>query len=456
MSPRRSMFTLLFVLMVGLAPAAVAAPGFLVDIDGPIGPAQAMHLEKSLQRAQTANAALVILRIDTPGGLDTSMRDMIKAILASPVPVVGFVAPEGARAASAGTFLLYACHVAAMAPATNLGAATPIPLGGGLPRPGARPAGEADSQDEDTAPESAPADPADAAGRKAVNDAVAYIRALAEKYGRNADWAEQAVRSGASLSSSEALAQNVIDLIAPDVNHLLAALDGRPLEVAGRKQTLSTADVRLQTLEKDWRIEFLSIITNPTVAYMLLLAGLYGLLLEGYNPGAILPGVVGAISLLLALFALQVLPVNYAGLGLILLGVILMIAEALVPSFGVLGFGGVAAFVIGSVILMDADVPGYEINLMLVAAIATAAALLMLLSVYLLMRSRRSVVVTGEDAMLGASVQVLDYAQGAGWGLVAGEQWKITGPAELIPGQTVRVQAVDGLTLVVEPMETRT
>lgn len=456
MSPRRSMFTLLFVLMVGLAPAAVAAPGFLVDIDGPIGPAQAMHLEKSLQRAQTANAALVILRIDTPGGLDTSMRDMIKAILASPVPVVGFVAPEGARAASAGTFLLYACHVAAMAPATNLGAATPIPLGGGLPRPGPRPAGEADSQDEDTAPESAPADPADAAGRKAVNDAVAYIRALAEKYGRNADWAEQAVRSGASLSSSEALAQNVIDLIAPDVNHLLAALDGRPLEVAGRKQTLSTADVRLQTLEKDWRIEFLSIITNPTVAYMLLLAGLYGLLLEGYNPGAILPGVVGAISLLLALFALQVLPVNYAGLGLILLGVILMIAEALVPSFGVLGFGGVAAFVIGSVILMDADVPGYEINLMLVAAIATAAALLMLLSVYLLMRSRRSVVVTGEDAMLGASVQVLDYAQGAGWGLVAGEQWKITGPAELIPGQTVRVQAVDGLTLVVEPMETRT
>lgn len=450
------MFTLLFVLMVGLAPAAVAAPGFLVDIDGPIGPAQAMHLEKSLQRAQTANAALVILRIDTPGGLDTSMRDMIKAILASPVPVVGFVAPEGARAASAGTFLLYACHVAAMAPATNLGAATPIPLGGGLPRPGPRPAGEADSQDEDTAPESAPADPADAAGRKAVNDAVAYIRALAEKYGRNADWAEQAVRSGASLSSSEALAQNVIDLIAPDVNHLLAALDGRPLEVAGRKQTLSTADVRLQTLEKDWRIEFLSIITNPTVAYMLLLAGLYGLLLEGYNPGAILPGVVGAISLLLALFALQVLPVNYAGLGLILLGVILMIAEALVPSFGVLGFGGVAAFVIGSVILMDADVPGYEINLMLVAAIATAAALLMLLSVYLLMRSRRSVVVTGEDAMLGASVQVLDYAQGAGWGLVAGEQWKITGPAELIPGQTVRVQAVDGLTLVVEPMETRT
>ncbi len=450
------MFTLLFVLMVGLAPAAVAAPGFLVDIDGPIGPAQAMHLEKSLQRAQTANAALVILRIDTPGGLDTSMRDMIKAILASPVPVVGFVAPEGARAASAGTFLLYACHVAAMAPATNLGAATPIPLGGGLPRPGPRPAGEADSQDEDTAPESAPADPADAAGRKAVNDAVAYIRALAEKYGRNADWAEQAVRSGASLSSSEALAQDVIDLIAPDVNHLLAALDGRPLEVAGRKQTLSTADVTLQTLEKDWRIEFLSIITNPTVAYMLLLAGLYGLLLEGYNPGAILPGVVGAISLLLALFALQVLPVNYAGLGLILLGVILMIAEALVPSFGVLGFGGVAAFVIGSVILMDADVPGYEINLMLVAAIATAAALLMLLSVYLLMRSRRSVVVTGEDAMLGASVQVLDYAQGAGWGLVAGEQWKITGPAELIPGQTVRVQAVDGLTLVVEPMETRT
>lgn len=445
---RRLLFLLICcVLIARVVGASPPASGYLVAIDGPIGPAMAMHLDKALEQAQAGQAGFVVLRIDTPGGLDTAMRGMIKAILASPVPVICYVAPEGARAASAGTYLLYACHVAAMAPATNLGAATPVPLGGGMPRP--QPGGgEPESAEGEARP-----DPADAAGRKVVNDAVAYIRSLAEKHGRNADWAESAVREGASISAVMALEKGVIDLVAASLPELLTSIDGRQLTVAGRQTTLLTADARLHEVEKDWRIEFLSILTNPTVAYMLLLAGVYGLLLEGYNPGAIFPGVIGAISLLLALFALQILPVNYAGLGLILLGIVLIIAEALLPSFGVLGFGGVAAFVIGSVMLMDADVPGYQINLMVIAGVGATAASLMLLTVYLLMRSRKSSVVTGEDALVGAMAQVMDYTDGSGWAWVASEQWRVRGPRQLKPGDTVRVKAVDGLTLIIEAVE---
>ena len=318
-------------------PAAADAGIVLLPVDDAIGPATSDYFVRALKDAAESDARLVVVTLDTPGGLDTAMRDMIQAMLASTVPVVVYVSPNGARAASAGTYLVYASHVAAMAPATNLGAATPVQIGG--PPGGARPPvpddnppaadeGKGDGEDKG---KPAPV-PSDALERKAVNDAVAYIRSLAELRGRNADWAETAVREGASLSAGEALKQGVIDLIADDLPALLKALDGRVVRLPSGDVTLQTAGLPLRAVEPDWRTRLLSLITNPNVAYLLMLIGIYGLLLEGYNPGAVLPGVVGAISLLLALFAFQVLSVNFAGLALIALGVLLIIAESFAPS----------------------------------------------------------------------------------------------------------------------------
>src|SRR5690606_22207264 len=300
-------------------------------------------------------APIFIVQLDTPGGLDTAMRDMIKATLASPVPVVIYVAPSGARAASAGTYLLYASHVAAMAPATNLGAATPVQIGS-PPPPSSKPEQKEEKDDKEEPPVAGTA-----AERKAINDSIAYIRGLAELRGRNAEWAESAVRTAASLSASAALEQNVIDIVAEDLDDLLRQLDGRRVRVSTGEVQLATRSLEVERIEIDWRTQLLSVITNPNVAYLLMLIGVYGLLLEGYNPGAILPGVVGGICLLLALYAFQVLSVNYAGLALMVLGIALIIAEAFSPSFGALGLGGIIAFVIGSIILMDTEVPGFQI-----------------------------------------------------------------------------------------------
>lgn len=435
----------------GAAPETpVAAPeAAVITLEGAIGPASSAYFEKALAQATARGARLVVLRIDTPGGLDGAMRDIIKDILASPIPVVGFVGPGGARAASAGTFILYATHVAAMAPATNLGSATPVPIGGGMPTP-ARP-GKPETAEPGEDP---PAEPAagDAMQKKILNDAVAYIRGLAEQRGRNADWAEQAVREGVNLTASEALAQNVIDLVAADVPALLAALDGRSVRTSAGELRLETAGLVVREIEPDWRFRLLSVLASPTIAYVLLLVGVYGLLLEGYNPGAILPGVVGAISLLFALFALQVLPVNYVGLALMALGLALLVTEALVPSFGVLGFGGIVAFVFGSVLLMDTDVPGYGVNLGLIAGLAIGASLLMALTLYLLARSRRQPVVTGDALQIGQTVVVSSFAGGQGIARLGGEIWRIRSSAALAPGSRARVVAIDGLVLQVEPL----
>jgi membrane-bound serine protease (ClpP class) len=423
----------------------------LVEIEGAIGPATSGYFEKAHRQALESGANLVVLRIDTPGGLDTAMRDIIKVILNSPVPVACYVAPGGARAASAGTYILYACHIAAMAPATNLGAATPIPVGGSAPLPGMPDQKPEKTDDKDKKPEPAAGKtPPDAGQAKVVNDAVAYIRSLAEKRGRNADWAERAVREGASLSAERALEQKVIDLVAEDMGDLLKKLDGRKVVTSAGEVTLKSAGLALEKIEPDWRMRFLSIITNPTVAYVMLLVGIYGLLLEGYHPGAILPGVVGAICLLLALFAFQILPVNYVGLALILLGVVLIIAEALVPSFGALGFGGIVAFVFGSIMLMDIDVPGYAVNRGIIFGIAAGAAGLMAGTVYLLWRARRSPVVTGSRTLLGHTVEVLEADGAEGWGWVAGERWKLRSARPLSPGDRLRVVRMEGLTLIVE------
>ena len=440
-----------------------AGQAVVVALDDAISPATAAYFEGALDDAIDAGARLLILELDTPGGLDSAMRDIIKRILASPIPVVTYVSPSGSRAASAGTYILYASHVAAMAPATNLGAATPIPVGGspgGAPtQPGAEQP-EPASDDEsagDAQPASQPDEvaPADTASRrKAVNDAVAYIRGLAERRGRNADWAERAVREGVSLSADAALADNVIDLVAASIPELLAAIDGRTVELATGSVTLATEGLTLQRVEPDWRVELLSIITNPTVAYILMMIGIYGLLLEGYSPGAIVPGVVGSIALLLALFAFQALPINYAGLALMALGLALMVAEAFAPSFGALGLGGLAAFVFGSIMLMDTDVPGYGVNLGVIGGIATVGCAGMVLSAWMFARSRRAPISTASEALAGeCGVADTPLAAGeAGWSVVAGETWKIRPTAPLEAGERFRVIDREGLELQVEPV----
>jgi membrane-bound serine protease (ClpP class) len=437
---------------------------FVLTVQDAIGPATSDYVSKGIDEAVAAGAELVVIEMDTPGGLDTSMRQIIQAILVSPVPVATYVYPEGARAASAGTYILYASHIAAMAPATNLGAATPVSIGGGgLPVPGGGNSPEDSGQGGDdssgsadgaspaeptgAAPSSAP-EPATTEERKAINDAVAYIRSLAERRGRNADWAERAVRSSASLSAQAALDAGVIDLIAGNLDDLLRQLDGRTID--GRRLSLPPSTAITQ-IEPDWRARLLAVITNPTVAYMLMLIGIYGLVFEGYNPGAIVPGVVGAISLLLALFAFQILPVNYAGLALILLGLILIIAEFFVPSFGALGIGGVAAFVFGSLILIDTDVPGFQVASSLIAGIAFAGALALVGTIWLAVRARQRLVVSGIEEMTGLTAEALEDFDGEGLVWVHGERWKARARAPVAKGQRLKVIKAEGLLLFVEP-----
>ena len=427
-----------------LARVLVAGPatsGILVPVSGPIGPATSDFFVRALRDANAQGASVVVVTIDTPGGLDSSMRDMVQAILASEVPVVTYVSPSGARAASAGTFLLYASHVAAMAPATNLGAATPVQIGGP-----AAPAPTAGNDDAKRSPE-----PGTALERKAVNDAVAYIRSLAELRGRNVAWAESAVREGASLPASEALSEGVVDVVASDLPELLAAVDGRTVKLQSREATLRTQGIVLRDVQPDWRTELLSLITNPNVAYLLMLIGIYGLLLEGYNPGTVLPGVVGAICLLLALFAFQVLSVNYAGLALIALGVLLIVAETFVPSFGTLGLGGIIAFVMGSIMLLDGDVPGFAIAWQVIGAMGLAGALVLLAIVSFAVKARRRPVVSGAEGLLHERAEAVESFDRQGFVRVHGEIWTAVSREPVHEGQRLRIRRIDGLTLEVEP-----
>jgi membrane-bound serine protease (ClpP class) len=345
----RSFQVALLLLLTGVAMADFGAknnqplnnPALIIqlEINDVIVPAIADYIERNLHKANATQAQAILIRMDTPGGLDTSMRQIIKQIISSPIPVITYVAPGGARAASAGTYILYASHIAAMAPATNLGAATPVQIGGfdGFDEE----QGDPDKQEEPVKPAS------NSMSHKMINDAAAYIRGLAKIHGRNEQWAEQAVREAASISATEALKLNVIDLVADDVSDLFQQLHGREVNISGKTFVFNTESIEITTIRPDWRSQFLAVITNPSMAYILLMAGIYGLVFEFSNPGSIVPGTIGGICFLLALYALQLLPVNYAGMGLILLGIALMIAEAFVPSIGILGLGGVVAFVIG-------------------------------------------------------------------------------------------------------------
>ncbi|WP_261941980.1 NfeD family protein [Pseudomonas sp. LRP2-20] len=431
---------LLLLLLLGLAQAGQAAPGsvWVLGIDDAIGPASADYLLRNLEQAKAQGAQLVVLRLDTPGGLDSAMRQMIKAILASPVPVVSFVAPSGARAASAGTYILYASHVAAMAPGTNLGAATPVQIGGlpGTPK-------------DDKAK---PSDEEQTLARKQVNDATAYIRGLAQLRGRNADWAEQAVREAVSLPASEALRLKVIDQVANDLPDLLHQLDGKTLVAAGEPRLLQTRDAALVEHLPDWRTRLLAVITSPSVALILIMIGVYGLLFEFMNPGSALGGVVGGICLLLALYALQLLPVSFAGVALILLGIAFMIAEAFLPSFGVVGFGGIVAFVAGAVILIDTDAPGFGIPLLLIGTLAVLSALLIGGVLGMAIKARRRALVSGDAGLVGSLVTVTHVlADNPFCGSVQaqGEQWQVQCSTPLQTGQNVRVTARHGVMLEV-------
>lgn len=452
-----SRLLLLLLIALGLAAAQRAAPqsaggesgrtAVVLHIDGAIGPASADYLAWGLAKARERGAAIVVLRMDTPGGLDTSMRDMIREIIASPVPVATYVAPGGARAASAGTYVIYASHVAAMAPGTNLGAATPVQVGGTPALPQEQP-DRAPGKDGNT-----PASPASKTEAKAINDAVAYIRALAELRGRNADWGERAVREAVSLDSRRALAEQVVDIVARDVADLLAQADSRTVTVAGVPVILRTHGLALEDIRPDWRHRLLAVVTNPNIALILMMVGIYGLIFEFMNPGVLYPGVIGGISLLVALYALAVLPVNYAGLALILLGVTLMGAEAFAPSFGILGIGGGAAFLLGGMILIDTEAPGFGVSLPLLVGLAVASLAFALLVVRMALSARRRRIVSGREEMIGTVGVVQDWSGSRGHVFVHSERWRGVSDAPLQPGDRVRTTKIEDLTLTVAPAD---
>ena len=424
----------LLALLWSTLPTANAASVIELEIEGPIGVATADYVDAGIEHAIERDADLIIINIDTPGGLVKPMRTIVQSILAAPLPVAVYVSPAGARADSAGTYILMSAHIAAMAPTTHLGAATPVPLVGGE---------STDDPDQDST----------AMDRKVVNDAVSSIRALAERYGRNADWAEKSVTEAATLTAAEALEENVIDIVATDRSDLLQQMDGREVTVANEARVLATADADVEQFLPDWRLRLLSAISNPEIVVLLGLIGLYGLMYEGWNPGAIVPGVVGAICLLLAAYALQVLPVNYAGLALIIVGIALMVAEAYAPSFGALGVGGIAAFVFGTIIMFDSGVPGFGISYAFVTGTALIFAVMLIWLLTYLLKLRRRGAVSGLEATVGAVGVAMEDFNDEGKVWLEGEAWQAHTAVPVAKDQEVVVRTVDGLLLEVEPVK---
>lgn len=430
-------------------PAGAIRPVVVIEVRDMIAPATADLVQRGIAAALEQRAQLVVLEMDTPGGLDTSMRHIVREILSAPIPVATFVAPEGARAASAGTYILYASHIAAMAPATNLGAATPIAIGGGTPAAPREPPESSGSRPGGA--EATPAPGGDAAANKALEDAAAYLRSLAQLRGRSESFAEDAVRHGASMSAREALAAKVIDLMAADVPDLLRQLDGRGVLVQHQSQQLATSGAEIVRVAPDWRSRLLGMISQPTIAMLLMLVGVYGLFIEFTSPGFGVPGVAGALCLLLGLYALHLLPVNWAGVALIGLGFVLMIGELLMPSFGALGVGGIVAFIAGGLLMFDRSAPGFGVPVWIIVAGAVLSALVVSMAGGMALRARRRPVVTGREAMTGTRGVVIEAQGTTGLARVHGELWRIRAEEPLAPGTSVIVTGIDGLTLSVRP-----
>jgi membrane-bound serine protease (ClpP class) len=428
-----------------LLPAAEQPQAIVLEIQGAISPAVTDYIRKGMEKAVSGNAGLLILQMDTPGGLDRSMRDIIQMILVSRIPVVTYVAPEGARAASAGTYILYASHIAAMSPTTNLGAATPISIGG-LPG-SSKPQEEGKKKEKDELA----TDDASTLKRKVINDASAYIKALAERHGRNADWAVRAVREAVSLSANEALKLKVIDFVAIDIPDLLRQIDGHKIKLDSGIHIITSKDMTITRIEPTWRYKLLSVISDPNVAYFLLLLGFYGLVYELANPGVFLPGVAGGISLLLAFYAFQILPINYSGLALIILGLTFLISEAFIPSFGSLGIGGVVAFAVGSLILIDDET--LRISIPIIVGTTATSAVLILLLMGRMLTIRKKKVRTGEEALIGMIGEAAHDFEGEGRIWLLGESWQATSSGMIRKGEKVRITSRSGLELTVESLK---
>ncbi|TVP93079.1 MAG: nodulation protein NfeD [Thioalkalivibrio sp.] len=462
----------------------------LLTVSDAIGPATGDYIIRGIQRAEDEEFDLVVLKLDTPGGLDSSMREIVKRILASDVPFVTYVHPSGGRAASAGTYMLLGSHVAAMTPATNIGSATPVQMGGGgfpgfddggreppREREEAEPEsnGDAEASGNDDVAEEEAAEAAEAnevnevnevneaaedeedrrrgetaMERKVLEDAVSYIRGLAERFDRNADWAEEAVREGVNIGASEALELNVIEFVASDLDDLLAQMQGHSVRMPWGEVVLETENIEVVRVDPDWRTNLLAVITSPNIAYILMLVGIYGIIFELSNPGAIYPGVIGAISLILAFYALQVMPVNYAGLALILLGLVFMVGEAFLPSFGILGIGGIIAFITGSIILWDD--PDLNISLPLVFGTALVVAVFSIWVLGRLFRLRGVKPTIGREEMIGMVGEAREDFDRSGRVYVHSELWTAETTAPVEDGQKVRVVGLDGLRLRVEPL----
>jgi membrane-bound serine protease (ClpP class) len=459
----RRVTTALLLVLISLGASAADNKVVVLEIDGGIGVATAEYMAQGIHHAAEQGAELVIIDMDTPGGLMGPMRDIVQEILGSPVPVATYVTPAGARADSAGTYILLASHIAVMAPTTHLGAATPVSLSGDqvTPDPAEGPSNPAedeeasDDADEDTATdedeEGSRTDAGTAMERKVLNDAVAYIRGLAERHGRNADWAEDAVRDADTLTAREALEMNVIEFIADDHADLLAQVNAHEVEIDSETVVLATENATVEMFEPNWRIKILSAIANPEIVLLLGIIGLYGLMYEGWNPGAIVPGVVGVICLLLAAYALQVLPVNYAGLALIIVGLALMTAEAFAPSFGALGLGGIAAFIFGAIMMFDSDIPGFGISLAFVIGLALVAALAIIWLVGYALKLRKRGAVSGRGSIIGGIGTAMEDFTGEGKVWLEGEAWAAHSKAPVEKDQHVIVVAMDGLVLEIEP-----
>jgi len=409
-------------------------------IDGAISPASGEFLARAIEDAAAEGAEALVIELDTPGGLVESTRDIVQAILASRVPVVVYVAPGGARAGSAGVFITLAAHVAAMAPGTNIGAATPIQMGGDTPTPrGPAPADSAVQEGQD-------GEEGRALDQKILNDTIAFIRTIAEKRGRNAEWAVTAVTEAASITETEAVEMNVVDLVARSTTELLDEIDGREVEVVDRTVTLATAGAEVRMVEKGLRFKVLDAIANPNIAFVLMLIGIYGIFFELMNPGGILPGVVGVISILLAFFALQALPVNYVGVLLMLFSLVLFIAEVKVVSHGLLTVGGVAAFVLGGTMLFDSPEPFFRVSWAVIVPAAILTAGFFVFALGKAVQTWRTKPTTGAEGLVGERGVVRKRVDPRGTVLVHGEVWNAVADEPLDPGQAVEIVAVEGLT----------